>query len=110
MARYFRFEVGILDSKHTKRTFVACNKQSITRIKPFECSMPLELDEGWNEIVFNLEEYCEKAFGSHFSECQRIVLNANCRIARVYFNDVVKQEEEIPPEYKLFMRVQTYKP
>ncbi len=55
MDKYFRFEVNILDSKNTKRTFISCNKQSITRIKPFECSMPLELDEGWNEIIFNLE-------------------------------------------------------
>lgn len=71
--------------------------------------MPLELDEGWNEITFNLEEYCDKAFGTHFVECQRIQINANCRIARVYFNDAVKPEEEIPAEYKLFMRVQPFK-
>jgi len=53
--KYFRFEVTILDDKNVKRSFISCNNQSITRIKPFECSMPLELDEGWNEIVFNLE-------------------------------------------------------
>jgi hypothetical protein len=35
MDKYFRFEVNILDSKNTKRTFISCNKQSITRIKPF---------------------------------------------------------------------------
>lgn len=28
--------------------------------------MPLEMDDGWNEIVFNLDEYCEKAFGTKF--------------------------------------------
>lgn len=71
--------------------------------------MPLEMDNGWNEIVFNLEEYTEKAFGSKFVHCERVQINANCRLARVYFNDSVKSEDEIPAEYKLFMRVQTFK-
>lgn len=67
------------------------------------------MDDGWNEIVFNLDEYCEKAFGTKFVECQRLVINANCRVVRVYFNDTVKTEDEIPPEYKLFMRVHPFK-
>lgn len=99
----------ILDDKNVKRTFISANNQSITRIKPFECSMPLELDNGWNEIVFNLEEYCEKAFGTKYVQCQRIQINANCRIARIYFNDTVKSEDEIPADYKLFMRVHSLK-
>lgn len=56
--------------------------------------------------MFNLGEYCDKAFGSQFVECQRVQINANCRVARLYFNDTVKDEDSIPAEYKLFMRVQ----
>ena len=107
--KYFRFEVTLLDDKNVKRTFICSNNQSITRIKPFECSMPLELDEGWNEIVFNMDDYCSKAFGSRYVECQKVQVNANCRLARIYFNDRVKNEDEIPADYKLFMRVQTFK-
>lgn len=36
-------------------------------------------------------------------------IHANCRLARIYFNDKVKTEDEIPADYKLFMRVQTFK-
>ena len=53
--KYFCFEVEVLDDKGFRRTFKCCNFQSITRIKPFFCSMPLKLDEGWNEIQFNLQ-------------------------------------------------------
>ena len=109
MDKYFRFEVTILDDKNVKRTFISTNNQSITRIKPFECSMPLELEEGWNEIVFDLEDYCQKAFGSQFVECQRVQVHANCRLARLYFNDAPKAEDDIPADYKLFMRVQSFK-
>lgn len=59
--------------------------------------------------MFNLEEYCKKAFGTKFVQCQRVQINANCRIARIYFNDCVKDEDEIPPAYKLFMRVNSFK-
>ena len=40
--------------------------------------------------MFNMEDYCGKAFGSKFVECQNVQVHANCRLARVYFNDRVK--------------------
>lgn len=106
--KYFTFEVQILDDKNVRRTFKCSNFQSITRIKPFFCSMPLKLDNGWNEIQFNLEDFCQKAFGTNFVQVCRVKIFANCRVARVYFNDRVYPEEEIPTEYKLFLRVQPY--
>jgi len=42
-------------------------------------------------------------------ECQKVQIHANCRLARIYFNDKVKSEDEIPADYKLFMRVQSFK-
>jgi hypothetical protein len=67
--------------------------------------MPMKLDEGWNEILFSLQDFCKKAFGTNYVETLRIKLNANCRLARIYFNSRVYAEEEIPPEYKLFLRL-----
>jgi hypothetical protein len=85
--KYFCFEVEVLDDKGFRRTFKCCNFQSITRIKPFFCSMPLKLDEGWNEIQFNLQEFCQKAFGTNYAKTCRVKVYANCRLARIYFND-----------------------
>merc|ERR1711934_582414 len=33
-----------------RRRFRASNYQSSTRVKPFICTMPMRLDEGWNQI------------------------------------------------------------
>lgn len=106
--KYFAFEVEVLDDKGYRRTFKCCNFQSITRIKPFFCSMPLKLDEGWNEIQFNLQDFCQKAFGTNYSKTCRVKIYANCRLARIYFNDRSYTEEEIPTDYKLFLRVQPF--
>jgi hypothetical protein len=37
--------------------------QSVTRVKPFITTMPLRLDEGWNQIQFNLSDFVRRAYG-----------------------------------------------
>ena len=44
----------VLDDKNVRRRFRASNYQSTTRVKPFICTMPMRLDDGWNQIQFNL--------------------------------------------------------
>ena len=41
--------------------FRASNYQSTTRVKPFICTMPMRLDEGWNQIQFNLSDFTRRA-------------------------------------------------
>ena len=48
LKKYFSFEVQILDDKNIKRRFRASNYQSTTKVKPFICTMPMKLDQGWN--------------------------------------------------------------
>ena len=50
LKKYFTFEVQVLDDKSVKRRFRASNYQSTTRVKPFICTMPMRLDDGWNQI------------------------------------------------------------
>lgn len=40
--------------------------QSATRVKPFICTMPMRLDEGWNQIQFNLADFTKRAYGASF--------------------------------------------
>ncbi|CAJ0585520.1 unnamed protein product, partial [Mesorhabditis spiculigera] len=103
MKKYFTFEVQILDDKGIKRRFRASNYQSSTRVKGSICTMPLRLDDGWNQVQFNLADFTKKAYGSNYVETSRVVINANCRLRRVYFSDRLHTEEELPPEFKLYL-------
>ena len=38
-------------------------QQSTTRVKPFICTMPMRLDDGWNQIQFNLSDFTRRAYG-----------------------------------------------
>ncbi|PIK47062.1 UPF0468 protein C16orf80-like protein [Apostichopus japonicus] len=80
MKKYFTFEVQVLDDKNVKRRFRASNYQSTTRVKPFICTMPMRLDDGWNQIQFNLSDFTRRAYGTNYIETLRVQIHANCRI------------------------------
>jgi hypothetical protein len=65
--------------------------------------MPLNLEDGWNQLTFNIPDYVKKAYGTNYTETSRIQVHANCKVRRIYFADKVFAEEELPPELKLYM-------
>jgi hypothetical protein len=103
MKKYFTFEVTVLDDKNVHRRFRASNYQTATRVKPFICSMPMKLDNGWNQIQFNLMDFTRRAYGTNYVETVRVQLHANCRLRRVYFADRLYSEKELPKEFNLFV-------
>ncbi len=65
----------------------------------------MRLDEGWNQIQFNLADFTRRAYGTNYIETLRVQIHANCRLRRIYFSDRLYSEEELPPEFKLFLPV-----
>lgn len=106
LKKYFTFEIQILDDKNVRRRFRASNFQAVTRVKPFICTMPLRLDEGWNQIQLNLADYTRRAYGTNYVETLRVQVHAKCRLRRIYFADRLYSEEELPPEFKLYLPMQ----
>lgn len=106
LKKYFSFEVQVLDDKGIRRRFRASNYQRSTRVKPFICTMPMRLDDGWNQIQFNLSDFTRRAYGTNYIETLRVQVHANCRIRRIYFSDRLYSEQDLPNEYKLFLPMQ----
>ena len=96
----------MLDDKGVRRRFRASNYQRDTRVKPFICTMPMRLDDGWNQIQFNLSDFTRRAYGTNYIETLRVQIHANCRLRRIYFSDRLYTEAELPNEYKLFLPMQ----
>lgn len=106
LKKYFTFEIQVLDDKNVRRRFRASNFQGLTRVKPFICTMPLKMDEGWNQIQLNLADLTRRAYGTNYVETLRVQVHANCRLRRIYFSDRLYSEEELPPEFKLYLPMQ----
>lgn len=75
-------------------------------MKPYICTMPLRMDEGWNQIQLNLADFTRRAYGTNYVETLRVQVHANCRLRRIYFSDRLYSEEELPPEFKLYLPMQ----
>jgi hypothetical protein len=105
LKKFFSFEIEVMDDKHVKRRFRASNFQTTTRVRDMICTMPLRLDDGWNQISFNLQDFVRRAYGTNYVETIRVTINANCRLRRIYFSDRVYSEDELPPEFKLYLPI-----
>lgn len=102
LKKYFSFEVTILDETLTRRRFRVSNFQSSTQILPLCTVMPIGLSDGWNQIQFNLAEFTRRAYKKQFVEVQKLKINANIRLRRIYFTERLIPEDQLPPEYKLY--------
>ena len=45
---------------------------SPSQVKPFICTMPMRLDDGWNQIQFNLADFTRRAYGTNYVETLRV--------------------------------------
>uniref|UniRef100_A0A2A4K6B0 CFA20 domain-containing protein n=1 Tax=Heliothis virescens TaxID=7102 RepID=A0A2A4K6B0_HELVI len=102
LKKYFSFEVTILDDTGTRRRFRISNFQSTTQVLPLCTVMPIGLSDGWNQIQFNLAEFTRRAYKKQFVEVQKVKINANIRLRRIYFADRLVSEDQLPPDYRLF--------
>ena len=99
--RFVSFTVTVADHERRIRHLTVSNKQSMARIKAFECSMPLTLKKGWNYLCLDLADLTQRAFGTQYQRCKCVTLRANCRVLRVYFQDRKYEDVELPE----FLRV-----
>ncbi|XP_073342552.1 cilia- and flagella-associated protein 20-like [Pagrus major] len=107
--KYFTYEVEVLDDKNIRRRFRLSTYRSTTRVDPLLCTMPMKLDDGWNQIQFDLSDFTRRAYGTNYLETLRVQIHANCRIRRVYFSDRLYSEDELPAKFKLRLPVQKQK-
>ena len=65
--------------------------------------MPMRLDEGWNQIQFNLGDFTSRAYNTVYIETLRVQIHASCRIRRIFFSSRLYEEDELPPQFKIWM-------
>ncbi|KAG8656617.1 hypothetical protein MANES_04G156350v8 [Manihot esculenta] len=50
---------------------------AITRVKPCICTMPLKMEEGWNQIQLNLADFTRRPYGTNYVETLGVQIHAN---------------------------------
>lgn len=133
LKKYFSFEVQVLDDKGVRRRFRASNYQvRLSKISSMNWMAVHDESEAIHlyhadEIGRRMESnpiqslrfhtpclrcvFCncvisDAVLGTNYIETLRVTIHANCRIRRIYFSDRLYSEEELPPEFKLFLPIQ----
>ncbi|XP_073331421.1 cilia- and flagella-associated protein 20-like [Pagrus major] len=79
----------VLDDTNGRRRFQLSTYRSTTGVDPLLCTMPMKLDEGWNQIQFDLSDFTRRAYGTNYVETLRVQIHANCRIRSVFLRQTV---------------------
>ncbi|PVU88353.1 hypothetical protein BB561_005907 [Smittium simulii] len=100
--KFFSIEFEIIDHLEQSRRFRASNFQDETRVTPEITTMNLRLDEGWNQIIFDLDFLTQKFYNSCYKETSRIILHPNTHLRRLYFASEIVPEAQLPSELRLY--------
>ena len=79
----------ILDDRNIQHRYRCSTYRTTTSIAPSICTMPLKLDENWNQIQFNLSDFTVKTYGTNYAETQRVQVSAETEeraVFRCYFH------------------------
>jgi hypothetical protein len=47
-------------------------------VKPFICTMPMRLDDGWNQVQFNLADFTKRAYGEEAGSYSWVMEGSDC--------------------------------
>ena len=85
MSKYMSFEVRVRCDDGVTRSLAIGNRVHEPRVSAHIASLPLKLDEGWNQIALDLAAIVSSAFKRKFVEIVSIKILSTCRVARVFF-------------------------
>lgn len=103
----------VLDDKNVRRRFRASNYQSTTRVKPFICTMPMRLDDGWNQVgalsatpilVFFIENWPNIMFFFTTDSVQSGWLHSPCLRHQLCWDPESSNPRQLPDQARLFLR------
>lgn len=103
LTKFTELKVEAYDVNGAAKTLTFGNHQSVVRIQPKEgiCRLPMTLRQSWNHINIDLEDVISKAFGVGYSHTRSVSIHAHCAVWKVYFQDRVHTEAELPAHLKI---------
>jgi hypothetical protein len=101
VGKYMALEIEIVDDAKQYRVFRCSNSISNVRIEMHECHMPLSLTDSWNFLDLDLEDLCQKAFGTGYLSTVQVRVHANCRLLHCYMQDRPYADAELPQHLRV---------
>ncbi|KAH0482038.1 MAG: uncharacterized protein KVP18_004379 [Porospora cf. gigantea A] len=94
----FSLNLEVTDATDVRRRIRFGTHIPKTRISNGTCSVPLNMQSDWSDVVLDLRSVCYAAYGIPYKELRRVTLQANCRVRVVA---AVNEGQELPPTLRL---------
>jgi len=102
--RFFSVKFEVRDTAGKERTFLLSNKKTMVTIAGNDCTVPMDVGDGWQRLCFDLDDLLTRAFGSKLQLCSKIVFHGACRLAKLYY----QARDYADPQLPVFLRVADY--
>jgi hypothetical protein len=89
------------DSQKNIRTFILSNRRTTLHIEHNQCQLPFVFGDGWQIINLDLHDILERCFGTQLISTQEIIIYGSVRIGKIYFQDKLYSDVELPPYLRL---------
>lgn len=97
---FFEFSLEVLDDKQKYRQFKVTNAKSLARVEDSRVQLPLAFGDrgvsGWRYLCMDLQRLTRQAFGTRHVTTTRVRIGGNCRLLRVFFQDELYADAELP--------------
>ena len=99
--RFFTIQFHVKDDCDMDRIFLLSNKVSNVTVNGNFCTIPMDIEDGWQRLCINLDQLLQCAFGSRFKASKRVAICGSCRIARLFYQGKDYADCQLPS----FLRV-----
>ncbi|GAB9466929.1 Transcription factor iib [Globisporangium polare] len=99
---FFEFSLDVLDDKQKYRHLKVTNAKSLARVEDSSAQLPLAFGDsgatgpGWRYLCMDLQRLTRQAFGTRHVTTTRVRIGGNCRLLRVFFQDELYADAELP--------------
>ena len=107
LGQHLSLEVQTADDRGTRRRFRFSTFQSETVVQAQMALLPLQLDDGWNQLQLDLVDLARRCYSARYAHTISVQLHASCRVRRVYFAEHMVSEAALPAEFRLYRRLST---
>jgi len=89
-------QLDVVDQRGVRRSITTSNHQSVARVMPKTCSLPLSLTDGWNYVCIDVADLQSRSFGVRHAKTTGLRVRARCCLWRVFFQSTPLAYTELP--------------
>ena len=94
---FFSIKVTVVDDTRVRREFKVSNHISKVRIEPNHSDIPMCPKPGWQMNQIDLQEFCQKCYGTNYSYVQEVVFEGGIKLYRAFTSEKEYSDAELPP-------------